>query len=165
MLETERKTREMPRAFVRYEDLLADWERQLRRTGVALGDPTLMGIERANFPSVDEFVDPSLHRQRRGWEDLEVPDGVRDLAERVWSEFQPLADEGGDTGDLRATLDRSHREYDELYREAEAIAQSSVTAVKPRKKASPPPTLKVRVARRIPPGARKRIRRLVGRAR
>ena len=80
----------------------------------------------------------------------------------MWSEFQPLADEGGDTADLRATLDRSHFEYDELYREAEAIAQPSVTAVKPRKR-PPPPTLRVRVARRIPVGARKRIRRLVGR--
>jgi hypothetical protein len=164
MLETERKTRELPRAFVRYEDLLADWDRELRRAGTALGDPMLMGMQRTTFPAVDEFVDPSLHRQRRGWEDLEVPDRVRDLAERVWSEFQPLADQGGDTGELRATLDRSHREYNELYREAEAIAQSSVTAVKPRKKA-PPATLRVRVARRIPPGARRQIRRLVGRAR
>jgi hypothetical protein len=166
MLETERKTREMPRAFVRYEDLLADWERELRRTGEALGDPLLSGIDRSRFPAVDEFVDPSLHRQRRGWEGLEVPDRVREMAERVWGEFQPLAGAGGDTPELRATLDAEHSLYAELYREAEAIAQSSVTAVKPRKKQqAPPPTLKVRVARRIPPGARKQIRRLVGRAR
>ena len=163
MLETERKTRELPRAFVRYEDLLADWERELRRAGTKLGDPLLMGMERSRFPQVDEFVDPTLHRQRRGWEGLEVPDRVRDMAERVWGELQPLADDGGDTADLRAALDSSHREYDDLYRDAEAIAQSSVTAVKPRKKA-PPPTLRVRVARRIPPGARKRLRRLAGRA-
>jgi hypothetical protein len=163
MLETERKTREMPRAFVRYEDLLGDWERELRRAGATLGDPLLMGMERSRFPQVDEFVDPTLHRQRRGWEGLAVPDRVRDMAERVWGELQPLADDGGDTADLRAALDSSHHEYDGLYRDAEAIAQSSVTAVKPRKKA-PPPTLRVRVARRIPPGARKRLRRLAGRA-
>ena len=163
MLETERKTRELPRAFVRYEDLLADWERELRRAGTKLGDPLLMGMERSRFPQVDEFVDPTLHRQRRGWEGLEVPDRVRDMAERVWGELQPLADDGGTTADMRAALDSSHREYDDLYRDAEAIAQSSVTAVKPRKKA-PPPTLRVRVARRIPPGARKRLRRLAGRA-
>jgi hypothetical protein len=164
MLETERKTRDIPRAFVRYEDLLADWERQLRRAGAAMGDPTLMGMDRARFPSVDEFVDPTLRRSPRGWEGLDVPDRVRDMAERVWSEFQPLADEGGDTADLRATLDRSHAEYDEVYREAEAIAQSSATAVKPRKKQqSAPPSLRVRVARRIPPGARRQIRRLAGR--
>jgi hypothetical protein len=164
MLETERKTRDIPRAFVRYEELLGDWESTLRRVGAALGDPRLMGLQRADFPSVDEFVDPTLYRQRRGWEGLEVPDRVRDLVERVWSEFQPLAGEGGDTADLRATLDRSHAEYDELYGEAEAIAQSSVTAVKPRKRQqSTPPSLRVRVARRIPPGARQQIRRLVSR--
>jgi hypothetical protein len=165
MLETERKTRELPRAFVRYEDLLSDWERELRRAGQAVGDPLLSGIERARFPQVDEFVDPTLHRQRRGWDGLEVSTSVRELAELVWGELQPLADEGGDTPDLRATLDSSHARYDQLYAEAEAIAQSSVTAVKPRKKAAagPPPTLRVRVARRIPPATRKRLRRLVGR--
>jgi hypothetical protein len=165
MLETERKTRDMPRVFVRYEDLLADWERQLRRSGEALGDPLLSGIERSRFPQVDEFVDPSLHRQRRGWDDLDVPRSVRELAERVWAELQPLADAGGDTAELRATLDASHAEYKALYAEAEAISQSSVTAVKPRKKApSKPPTLRVKLARRIPPRYRKKIRALVGRA-
>jgi hypothetical protein len=90
---------------------------------------------------------------------------VRELAERVWAELQPLADAGGDTAELRATLDASHAEYKTLYAEAEAISQSSVTAVKPRKKApSKPPTLRVKLARRIPPGYRKKIRAMVGRA-
>ncbi|HEY7629407.1 MAG TPA: sulfotransferase [Thermoleophilaceae bacterium] len=166
MLETERKTREMPRAFVRYEDLLADWERELRRTGEAIDDPILSGMDRSRFPAVDEFVDPTLHRNRRGWEGLEVPDSVRELADRVWFELQPLANTGGDGHGVRTVLDASHDEYKALYGEAEAISQSSVTAVKPRKKAGggPPPSLRVRVARRIPPGARKQLRRLVGRS-
>jgi hypothetical protein len=166
MLETERKTRELPRAFVRYEDLLGDWDGQLRSVGARLDDPLLLGIERARFPHVDDFVDPALHRNRVRWEGLDVPDRVRDLAERVWSELQPLAESGGDRPELRAVLDRSRSEYVSLYGEAESIAQSSVTAVKPRKKApAPPPTLRVRVARRIPPSTRKRLRRLVGRLR
>jgi hypothetical protein len=166
MLETERKTREIPRAFVRYEDLLADWERELRRAGEALGDPLLSGMERSRFPQVDEFVDPTLRRSPRGWEGLGVPPRVRDMAERVWGEFQPLAAAGGETPELRSTLDASHSEYTALYGEAEAISQSSVTAVKPRKKAASaaPPSLRVRVARRIPPGTRRQLRRLVGRA-
>jgi hypothetical protein len=167
MLETERKTRGIPRAFVRYEDLLGDWEGELRRAGAALGDPLLVGVERARFPQVDEFVDPALHRNRRGWEGLEVPASVCDMAERVWHELQPLADADGDTPDVRAALDRSHARYAALYADAEAIAQSSVTAVKPRRKAAPaaPPSLRVRVARRIPPGARRQLRRVLGRAR
>jgi hypothetical protein len=166
MLETERKTRGVPRAFVRYEELLADWDATLRRAGDALGDPLLSAMDRSRFPSVDEFVDPTLHRARVGWEALEVPPRVRDLAERVWGELQPLADTGGDSDALRATLDASHGEYDELYKEAEAIAQSSVTAVKPRRRAAaaPPPTMRVRIARRIPPSYRKKLRALAGRA-
>jgi hypothetical protein len=166
MLETERKTRGVPRAFVRYEELLADWDATLRRAGDALGDPLLSAMDRSRFPSVDEFVDPTLHRARVGWEALEVPPRVRDLAERVWGELQPLADTGGDSDALRATLDASHGEYDELYKEAEAIAQSSVTAVKPRRRAAAaaPPTIRVRIARRIPPSYRKKLRALAGRA-
>jgi hypothetical protein len=166
MLETERKTRGVPRAFVRYEELLADWDATLRRAGDALGDPLLSAMDRSRFPSVDEFVDPTLHRARVGWEALEVPPRVRDLAERVWGELQPLADTGGDSDALRATLDASHAEYDELYKEAEAIAQSSVTAVKPRRRAAAaaPPTMRVRIARRIPPSYREKLRALAGRA-
>ena len=168
MLETERKTREMPRAFVRYEDLLADWERELRRAGEAMDDPLLSRIERSKFPSVDEFVDPALHRQRRGWEGLELPERVRELVERVWNELQPLADRGGDTPELRSKLDASHAEYDALYEEAEAISQSSVTAVKPRKQggggATTTASLRVKVARRIPKQYRRQLRRIVGRS-
>jgi hypothetical protein len=165
MLETERKTRELPRVFVRYEDLLADWERELRRAGEAMSDPLLSGIERSGFPQVEEFVDVKLHRNRLGWEGLDLPESVRCMAEDVWAQLQPLA-AGGDGPELRATLDASHRQYDELYAEAEAISQSSVTAVKPSRRApAKPPTLRVKIARRIPPKYRKKLRALVGRTR
>jgi hypothetical protein len=163
MLETELKTRPIPRAFVRYEDLLADWERELHRVGEALGDPQLAAIERGRFAQVDEFVDPSLHRNRVGWEELAVPAGVRDRAERVWGELQPLADQGGDGESARAALDSSRADYAAFYSEAEAIAQSSVTAVKPRKPKAPPapPSLYVRVARKIPVRHRRRLKRFL----
>jgi hypothetical protein len=166
MLETERKTRGMPRAFVRYGELLANWDETLRRAGSALGDPVLSEMDRSKFPSVDEFVDPTLHRAQTGWEALEVSPRVVDLAERVWGELQPLAGPGGDGDALRSTLDASHEEYKALYAEAEAISQSSVTAVKPRKRkpAGPPPNMRVRIARRIPLHYRKKLRALAGRA-
>ncbi len=165
MLETELKTRAIPRAFVRYEDLLADWERELRRTGEALGYPLLRELDRARFPQVDEFVDPTLHRSRASWEALEVPASVRERADRVWEELLPLASPGGDDDEARARLDESRTEYASFYAEAEAVAQSSVTAVKPRRRQQQPqgapPNLYVRVARRIPARHRKRLRRLI----
>jgi hypothetical protein len=172
MLETERATRGDRRAFIRYEDLLADWAPQLRRAGAAIGLARLAELEAAQFPQVDEFIDPTLHRARTRWEGLEVPDRVREQCERVWELFQPLAAEGGDGTEAHAALDAAHADYRALYAEAEAIAQSSVTAVKPRPRraartpAPPPPGLaglRVRLARRIPARHRERLKRLLGR--
>jgi hypothetical protein len=156
MLETERATRGAARAYIRYEDLLADWRAQMTRVGEELDLPLLKDIAPEAAAAVDAFVDPGLHRARTGWDELDVPESVRELCERVWGLFVA----GPETAppDLDDALDR----YRRLYREAEAIAQPSVTAVRPRKKA-PPPTLRVKIARRIPKPVRSRLRRLAGR--
>jgi hypothetical protein len=146
MLETERATRGTRRAFVAYADLLGDWAAELRRAGAPLGVARLTALDRAAHPEVDEFVDPSLFRNRTGWEGLDVPQRVIDLAEEVWALLQDADASGGDA------LDRARVAYDELYGEAEAISHSSVIAVRPRKKAAgqqAPPTLRGRVVRRL----------------
>jgi hypothetical protein len=154
-LETERATRGGKRAFVRYEDLMADWPRELRRMGELLEIPSLTGDDlRTRFAQVDEFVDPALHRNRIRWEELAVPARVRDMAEEVWGLLQPLADPGGDNEDTRTRLDDARAAYGEVYEEAEAISQSSVVAVRPRKKGQtgapkPPSSLDARFRRRL----------------
>jgi hypothetical protein len=167
-LETERATRGNRRAFVRYEDLLDDWPRELSRTAELLDLPALTGHGlRERFPQVDDFVDPTLHRTRVRWDELDVPAGVRDMAEEVWGLLQPLADPGGDTAEVHRRLDAARAAFGSLYGEAEAISQSSVTAAKPRRKpkkpppAAPdgPPPLRVRLARRVPAPYRRRLRR------
>ena len=168
-LETEHATRGSRRAFVRYEDLLDDWPREIGRTAELLELPKLTGGNlRERFPGVDRFVDPTLHRNRIRWDELDVPERMRDMAEQVWSQLQPLADPGGDTPELHRTLDEARAAFGELYREAESIAQSSITAAKPRRKAKkkappPPPSLKVRLARRVPAPARRRLRKALRR--
>jgi hypothetical protein len=177
ILETERVTREAPRAFVRYEDLLADWEGECRRIGAALDLPVLAGLERSAFPAVDTFVDPTLHRARVRWDALDVPERLESMAEDVWGRLQPLAAADGDAPERRTELDAAHRAYGALYAEAEAIAQSSVTAAKPRRGAgrqgagregagatvrrtgrAGPVSLRVRIARRVPKPYRRRLR-------
>jgi hypothetical protein len=155
MLQTEHSTRGAKRAFVGYDDLLDDWVREIRRIGTQLDVPRLAAVDRV--PEVDAFVDPTLHRNRTTWGELDVPAPVRDLAEQAWAHVQAQD---------QAALDADRAAYVELYREAEAIAQCSIMAARPikRPKAAPPapPTLRVRVARRIPAPYRKRLRRLVG---
>ena len=157
-LQTERSTRDAQRAFARYDDLLTDWLPEVRRIGAAIDAPALASAERV--PEVDAFVDPTLHRNRTTWEELEVPAPVRDLAEQVWAHVQ--------AGD-QAALDADREAYLRLYGEAEAIAQCSIMAARPIRKTKPkaappppPPTLRVRIARRIPAPYRRRLRRLVG---
>jgi hypothetical protein len=167
MLETERATRGERRAFVRYEDLLGDWAREVARVGEEADVPPLAGLERGAHPDVDEFVDPSLHRSRIGWDDHQVPERVRDMADEVWDHLQALARADGHKAAAHAALDAIGPRYAELYREAEAIAQPSIHAVRPRKRKaaappSAPPSLRVRVARRIPAPWRRRIRGVLG---
>lgn len=160
MLETEHATRGARRAFVRYEDLLADWPREIRRVGAALDLPALATVERV--PEVDRFVDPALHRNRVRWDELDVPAQLVDRAEDAWRRVQPLTT--ADTPETHAALDEARAAYIALYTESEAIAQSSVTAAKPRRRRGKPPrapSLKVRLARRVPPRYRRRIRSAV----
>jgi hypothetical protein len=174
-LATERQTRGARRAFVRYEDLLADWDREIRRMGAALDVSALAGLDRADHPAVDAFVDPSLHRNRVGWEEFDVPDHVRDLAEDVWSGIQRLVEPGAE---VEGRLDDAAAAYQRLYAEAEAIAWSSVAAAgKSGRRAAPAravaaaapapgpaPSLRVRLARRIPVRYRRSVRRALGRS-
>jgi hypothetical protein len=174
-LETERATRGSRRAFVRHEDLLSEWPRELRRVGELLELPTLAESSPERNPEVDAFVDPTLHRNRVGWDELEVPPRMRDMAEDVWRRLQPLADPGGDTPEVHRSLDEAHAAFGDLYAEAEAIAQSSINAAKPRKKPAKPkpapaatdgrpapaPTLRSRAVRSLPAPARRGLQRAV----
>ena len=174
-LETELATRGSRRAFVRYEDLLRDWRAELTAAEQRLGTPLLAGATDEQAAAVDAFVDPGLHRNRAGWDGRNVPDRLRDVAEDVWTRLQPLADVGGDGPDTHAALDEARAAYAALYREAEEIAQSSIVAVKARRPKPKPapraaggrsaalPSLRVRVARRIPQRYRRRLRRALGR--
>jgi hypothetical protein len=169
-LEAERLTRGEPRAFVRYDALMADWRRELARVGDVLDLPLITdGIPAERAAAVDAFIDPTLHRARVRWEDVEVPARVVDLAEQTWQHVLALAEPGGDTAQALAPLEADRDQFVALHAEAEAIAQSAITAARSegRRKgaaqAAPkqPPSLRARVARRIPVRYRRRLRRAV----
>lgn len=168
MLRTELQSRGLPRAFVRYDDLLADWAEQVSRVGRLLDEPVLGELDPARRAAVDAFVDPQLRRQVRGWDDLDVPPGLRDLVDRTWDALVPLA---ADTDtDTSARLDALRADYEQLYADSEAIAQSSVRAARARRKkaepaqdAPPPPVEATTKAKAPPPGLLRRVKRRVRR--
>jgi len=163
-LETELATRGQRRAFVRYEDLLGDWRGEVDRLGASLDLPLLEAIDPARAAQVDAFVDPGLHRHRVRWAELgDVPARLQDMAEDVLAQLEGLAAPGGDTAAAQASLDTARAGFGELYAEAEAISQSSLTAAKKRVRSerrppAPPPSLRVRLTRRVPKRYRKRAR-------
>jgi hypothetical protein len=174
-LHTEHATRGERRAFVRYESLLEDWPREISRVGELIGAPELARPDRGRFPDVDTLVDPSLRRADAGWAEVPVPASVQALAEQVWGLVSRLGDSGGDDEQTRASLDEARSAFVRLHREAEAIAQSAITAVKPRRRPRRAPTaprsraggasrarsrLRRRLARALPPKYRDRLRTL-----
>jgi hypothetical protein len=168
-LETERATRGARRAFVRYEDLLTGWHGEITRVGTLLEVPALAQVDPERAAAVDAFVDPTLHRNRVGWDELDVPPRVVGMVEDVWAAVAPLAGPSGDTPEARATLDAAAAAYRGFYDEVEAIAYSSIAAARPRRgrpaagapkpEHAPAPPLRVRLARRVPASYRRRVRR------
>jgi hypothetical protein len=128
MLQTERISRDLPRAYVSYPDLLSDWKAEINRVGAALDISSLTNVEPAAAASIDEFVDPGLHRQTVGWEDMGVPQHVRELSEEVWDGFVALTHQTSEPGVSRTRMDDWQEDYARLYTEAEQIAQSTIRA-------------------------------------
>ena len=127
-LETEHATRNTPRAFVRYTDVLSDWRSSAQRIGEALDLSFQHGISPEAAAEVDSFIDPSLHRIQVTWDDVDAPVTIIELAEAVWQETIRLIDQGPDNAEARAALDALRADYLKLYTESEEIARSSMRA-------------------------------------
>ncbi len=128
VLFTERATRNGPRAFVRYQDLLDDWTGVTAHVGDVLDLSVVRDAPAASIVQIHEFVDRRLSRSSSNWEDFEIPQNLRTLADDVWTLVSGLADDDSDEAATLEPLEAARVAYTELYEDAEAIAQSSVTA-------------------------------------
>jgi hypothetical protein len=153
---TERATRDHPRAVVRYQDLLDDWTRTVARVGEELDLAVVRDASAQAIVQVHEFVDQSLSRSRATWDDLEIPDRLRTLADEVWDLMSGLAEDGA-AADPAAVerFEEARAAYLELYEDAEAIAQSSIVAARRR----PRQSSVVRIARWVPKRYRQKVPR------
>jgi hypothetical protein len=118
-LVTERSGRDLPRAFIRYGELIEDWRAALGRVSdqLALGldtDPGRRGHE------LDDWLDPSLRRSQVSWENLELPAWLRDLAEDAWEQLNRLVEDPHDPA-ATTRLDAIRVEYDARYAEGVAL--------------------------------------------
>jgi hypothetical protein len=123
---TEAATRDLARAFVRYDELLADWRTAMARAGEQLELSFEPGLDVVPHP-VDDFIDARLNRSAITWDDIAVPPGLRDLAERTWQVMDVLVGSPSDAGAIDA-LAGLQEEYGELFDFSEAIAMDATTA-------------------------------------
>lgn len=181
LLHTELATRDSVadggRVFVRYADLLDDWTRVTMAVARQLDLQSVLHADSEQIRDGHRFIDPSLRRVDLDLADLDLPPRLHELTEETWAELNKLADPGGDTAEVHATLDQLRESYVALYEEAEAISKSSVVAAtthlklaqqRPPAQAAPGSAVDriphgVRAA--IPPGVRRGLRRTFGQSR
>jgi len=176
MLHTERATRGRQRAFVRYGDLLDDWTQPVFALGEAFdlsGVKTAMAVDIAE---VHRFIDPTLRRVTMTWDDIRVPARLRELADETWQALDALATD--DTAAHQQWCDQLRTAYAEHYAEAEAFAHSTVVAERRtaaaeacRDAAEKSPTgghadrVPHAIRAMVPPAARQKLRKAIGRER
>lgn len=148
-LYTERATRDSPRVFVHYEDLLDDWPRAVARVGETLDLDVIRDAPATAMRDVHGFVDRALSRSRADWDGMKIPAALRAQADEVWALVSALADVPD--APVAARLDAARAAYVALYAEAEAIAQSSIAAAARSRASAPVPRgAALRIVRRVP---------------
>jgi hypothetical protein len=113
MLAAEAHTRDLPRAFVSYDALLADWRGQVGRIETAHGAP-LPKLDVAASAKIDRFLTQDL-RHNTGGEDLAKLGWAGELAASVHAWFQAAAsDAEADPAPLEAAARELARRRDEV---------------------------------------------------
>ena len=119
-LVTEEQGRAGSRAFIRYHDLIADWRSALGKASNQL-DLDLDTDDAAAGHELDSWLDPSLQRSHVTWDDIVVPDWLRDLAEDAWQQLNVLVDSPLDDAAMKR-LDEIRTLYHQRYAEAVALS-------------------------------------------
>lgn len=122
---SERETRGEIRTFVGYGELLEDWRPVLARVRDELGLTYNSDLAPGTTHPVDDFIDPSLRRHKVGWDDLEVPGELQQIAQSVWDEMMILRDAAGADQAASERLDSLGLHYSRLFLEAAAISHDA----------------------------------------
>jgi hypothetical protein len=131
MLFLEKRTRDLPRAVVAYDDLLDDWRRSLAEAERALRVPLLQGATAEQLAGAAELVDPTLRRAAPDWSLLDVPSELQDLGEAAFKALSGVAVGAGTTASgAEAALDEVREAYVRYHRTAESVAGSTIAAAR-----------------------------------
>ncbi len=135
MLYSERATRSSRRAFVLFDELLADWARTIRRLDQRLALQLSRTVRVQQMDAVADLVERvDLDVKRRlapgSADDLDVAKPLAVLAEAVWAELATLASGDHEPEPVLERLDAARDEYQRAYSDAEALVSSSIAAAR-----------------------------------
>lgn len=151
-LVSEEATRGRRRAFVRYDDMLADWRTTMTRVGGELGLRYDSDLAPGVHHPVDDFVDPDLRRVRAGWGELDVTTELRDLAQGTWENLGLLADTRGADEEASAALDALRERHARLIEASEAMAYDTTNAARATGRAAGAKAARRKLRRQAPAG-------------
>ena len=157
---SERETRGQARTFVPYTDLLDDWRSVIGRVGREL-DLTFSGdLSADGHHPVDDFIDPGLRRHQVGWDDIDVPVPLREVAQEVWDQLIVLCRSGAVDDSASARLDELGATYSRIFEESDAISHDATEEARTEARVAAERKLraaarKARTARRARRAARK----------
>jgi len=127
MLAVEDRTRDLPRATIRYDDLLADWRSALAQADEDLGLDLLADPSRVE--AAGQLVDPTLRRSVAQWSELDVPARTRELAMSVYDAYGSLVGTPAEgQRDVRHDLDALRTEFRAYYDECFEVSRSRTGA-------------------------------------
>ncbi len=110
VLEAERTTRHIPRVFLNYECLLADWTQEVDRLITALGMPRLRPPDVA-AAAITEFLKAKLRHHAFTLHDLDTRSDVVDWVRHAYHALRSLRAEG-DRDPVYRELDQIRGEFD-----------------------------------------------------
>lgn len=125
-LVSERQTRGQSRAFVSYPALLEDWRPVLVGLAEDFGLTYDVDVAGGAPSPVDDFIDPDLRRHQVTWDDLDVPDELRDIAQRTWDALVALAAARGVDEAASAEIDAQSERYARLFAASADIAHDAL---------------------------------------
>jgi hypothetical protein len=130
MLGVERRTRDLPRATVRYDDLVADWREALAGADATTGLRLLEDATPEQLAEAAALVDPGLYRATADWDGLGVPPRTLDLLVRVHDAYGRLVGTSPeDQRGPRAELDALRAELSAYYDECADVSRSRAGAL------------------------------------
>jgi hypothetical protein len=132
MLSVEFATRSMPRALIRYDELVEDWRRALAAADGVLGSDMIGAATDEQLAAADGVVDPGLRRSVASWDEYDVPTDLRRLAQATHEALDGLAasPDGAGGEAARKALDEVRADYADYYSYCEQVARTSAVAVR-----------------------------------